>query len=129
MSHISSVYKFLRVEIMSKDAIPTRWSVFGIVLAAIFRTALNKLWHFVFFHLISWFWIKAIKKISDIWILVAIKLPSAEVKNSEVILWIVLPILTNSFSKTKFVECFGKKWLNNPQNSSATFHFCHSAYR
>ena len=49
---------------------------------------------------------------------------SAKVKNSQVILRIVLPILTKFLQKATFVERFCKKWQNNPQNNLAIFHFC-----
>ena len=47
------------------------------------------------------------------------KLLSAEVKNSRVILQIVLPLL----AKALFLKEFCKNWQNNPQNNLAIFHF------
>ena len=49
------------------------------------------------------------------------KLLSAKVKNSQVILRIILPILQNSFKKAKVIERFCKKWQNNPQNNLNIF--------
>ena len=53
------------------------------------------------------------------------KLLSAEVENSQAILWIILPILTKFLQKSQSSRAlFFKKWQNNPQNNSAIFHFC-----
>ena len=118
MSPISSVY---RVEIMSKVAILTRWSVFGIVLAAISRTDPNKIWHFLFLYLIGWFWNGVIKKF---WILVTLKYRVPKWKIAKLFCGLLCQFLQTHSAKANFVERFGKKWQNNPQNSSVTFHFC-----
>ena len=52
------------------------------------------------------------------------KLLSAEVKNTQVILRIVLSILTKFLQESQIRRALLQEVENNPQNNSAIFHFC-----